>query len=86
MLPRVRVQRPLKICFGKQGHRHHHVTHYADGQPRWPIVSMDLTEAFTAHRTSDLVQIAFEELAAAARGTSAGYSANDRGPDAYGQG
>jgi hypothetical protein len=62
------------------------VTHYADGQPRRPIVSMDLTEAFIAHETSvDLVQIAFEELAAAARGTSAGYSANDRGPDAHGQ-
>jgi hypothetical protein len=48
---------------------------------------MGLTEAFIAHETPvDLTQIAFEKLAAAARGTSAGYSANDRGPDAHGQG
>jgi hypothetical protein len=33
-----------------------------------------------------LAQIAFEELATAARGTSARYSANDRGPDPHGQG
>jgi hypothetical protein len=34
---------------------------------------MDLTEAFIAQETSvDLVQIALEELAAAARATSAG--------------
>ena len=79
-------KRPLKICFGKQGHRHHNVTHYADGQPRRPIVRMDLTEAFIAHGAPvDLVQIAFEELAAAARGTPSGYRANDRGPDAHGR-
>lgn len=37
--------RPLKIHFGKQEHRHH----YTDGQSRRPVVSMDQTEAFTAH-------------------------------------
>jgi hypothetical protein len=80
-------KRPLKSCFGKQSHRHHNVAHYTDGQPRRSIVSMGLTEAFIAHETPvDLTQIAFEKLAAAARGTSAGYSANDRGPDAHGQG
>jgi hypothetical protein len=43
------------------------VTHYTDGQPRRPVVSMDLTEAFTAHRAPvNLAQIAFKELAAAA--------------------
>ena len=76
-------QRRAKICFGKKGHRHHNVTHYTDGQPCRPIVSMDLTETFTAHRTPvDLVQIAFEELAAAAGGAPSGYRANDRGPGA----
>jgi hypothetical protein len=61
------------------------VTHDADGQPRWPIVSMDLTEAFTADRAPvDLVQIvAFEELCTAACGTLSGYRASDGRPDAY---
>lgn len=71
---------------GKQGHRHHDVAHYTDGQPRRPVVSMDPAEAFTAHRAPvDLMQIAFEKLAAAACGTPFGYRANDRGPDADGQ-
>lgn len=39
MLPRVCIHRPLKICFGKQGHRRHNVTRYDDGQPRRPIVT-----------------------------------------------
>jgi hypothetical protein len=46
---------------------------------------VDLAEAFTADDAPvDLLQIALEELAAAARGTPSGNRADNRRPDTHG--